>query len=765
MLWTKYRWLLFLECILTLFFLITCFLPEKLIEQASGAYMELTPLDDRNGLYNVGNTFTLTPGVYQIRVKAHIPEDQFLSFEVCCESSTFNALLGNSVTMFSGQEYLDFEIYVLDKIDTAYILSGFFNGISSEALEEVSVYHTNYGSSILCCVVVMISLILNFFLVFRQKILSGQINREKQIAFWVLLAAVTLAYFPNFTDYLYFAPDTAFHLERIEGLKDTLLTGGQFPVRIQSYWLSDHGYPISLFYGDLFLYFPAILRLLGFPLMIAYKFLALLIVGTTAIITFYSLERCFCNTYAALFGSLLYTLAPFRIYNAYNLDAVGQSLGMTFLPLVFCGLYLLYVRDPNAVDYNKAKWPLIFGLSGILNSHFLTTEMTLGIIFLFVLVFIRKTIRKKTMIELLKAAGICLALNAFFWVPFLVMLCSDQYALNYLITNQLQYLGVYFASIFQVFHNKGAAQTAMYQAEPLQLGVVILLIFICFLCCMCKRFFDKEKKQNPYDNIIITLCLSMLFLFYLSTRYFPWDFISTIPGIKYLATALQFPKRLLSPASALSVFFAASFVLWLKEELEYSMFYKGLVLFLSIISVFSAAYYVNDIAFVSSPTRIYTAENMGTISLGSGEYLLDGTNWYEVSQIYKYHQPIADSGLVYSNYQKKGLNITMNIHNTTSDTLYMDVPLIRYRGYGLTSEPEQSVDSLDKPYLMKDSRQADYDLSIAIPANWAGTIQIQYQGFLIFRIAELVSLLSILGCITYYIIVKRTEIVKESDHS
>ena len=85
--------------------------------------------------------------------------------------------------------------------------------------------------------------------------------------------------------------DGSFHLLRIEGLKETLLSGEQFPVRVQENWLYGHGYAVSSFYGDLPLLFPVLLRLIGFSLMDAYKLFVLAVLAGTAIIAYISFYR------------------------------------------------------------------------------------------------------------------------------------------------------------------------------------------------------------------------------------------------------------------------------------------------------------------------------------------------------------------------------------------------------------------------------------------------------------------------------------------
>ena len=84
---------------------------------------------------------------------------------------------------------------------------------------------------------------------------------KEEIGVFAVVAAIGLfASLPFLLDYITWGLDLNFHLTRIEGIKDALLAG-QFPVRLQEPWYEGAGYPVSVMYGDLFLYFPAVLRL------------------------------------------------------------------------------------------------------------------------------------------------------------------------------------------------------------------------------------------------------------------------------------------------------------------------------------------------------------------------------------------------------------------------------------------------------------------------------------------------------------------------
>ena len=128
---------------------------------------------------------------------------------------------------------------------------------------------------------------------------------------------------------------------------------------------------------------------------------------------------------------------------------------------------------------------------------------------------------------------------------------------------------------------------------------------------------------------------------------------------------------------------------------------------------------------------------MGTVSVVSGEYLLTGT---EVADLC-YHEPAADNGLVWSGYEKEGTNVTVTLDNTTEDTCYIEIPLTGYKGYEVKSR--DGVTDGEIPYI-SDKRGSHGDLRIAVPGKYQGTVEISYGGFLLFHVAEAVSLAGVI---------------------
>lgn len=736
----RHKGLLSMEVIGILLCVLFSFRPEQLVFYADAE--EITSkmtAEDSDSIYR-SEEFVLKPGVYRLQVYGNDHEGMWYP-TVSSTAGTFQAVRCNGAAVFAHQREMDFEVYVIDRVDTA-VVSCSYIGEEGQPVNEISLYHTGSGWRMLAFLLFLAAAGANLLIWFREGIRESRIRRDSEIAVWGLGFCVLLAYLPYTTDYFATGADGAFHLLRIEGLKETLLHGGQFPVRVQEYWVYGHGYAVSSFYGDLFLLFPAILRLIGFHLMEAYKMFVLAILIGTAGIAYYSFYRCTGNRYAALLGSALYELAPYHIYNFYNRNAVGECLGMMFLPLVISGIYRIYTENQAEACYTKAKIPLIIGLSGILQSHILTCEMTVAALFVTAVVMWKKTFQKAILKELIEVALCCLLANAWFWVPLLKMLTVDSYMLGDIVSQNIQNMGTRLAGILQIYPYVGGGQTGMYNCEPIQAGGAF---WTMLLCCFFLRARRRRigRPQNPYDRIMrCGISLSLLVLF-MSTRYFPWDMAAKIPGIGMLATSIQFPTRLLSAVTLFCAFTFSFFVLWVREECKGweeqagKVIAASCILAVSVTAIWAALYHVNDISYNMKPVRLYTAENMGSISVVNGEYLLSYMNLEDM----EYHDPVADEGLLWENYTKEGLEIRMYIENPTGRELYVELPLTGYRGYRL-----EAGEGVGKPYVTED-RGAHGDLRVAVPAGYAGNIKVSYKGFTVYRVAEGVSILFILICI------------------
>ena len=137
----------------------------------------------------------------------------------------------------------------------------------------------------------------------------------KTIVFAMTLLVV-LSSAPVLSFYLSGGGDLQFHLCRIEAIRQAL-PAGQFPVRLPSYWNNGYGYASSVFYGEVFLYFPAVLRIIGFSAQSAYKLYLLSVNLFTCLSTYYCLRKICGERLSALVGTAVYMLVPYRLSTLY----------------------------------------------------------------------------------------------------------------------------------------------------------------------------------------------------------------------------------------------------------------------------------------------------------------------------------------------------------------------------------------------------------------------------------------------------------------
>ena len=135
--------------------------------------------------------------------------------------------------------------------------------------------------------------------------------------------------------------DLAFHLVRIEGLAAALATG-QFPARLYPIFNQNFGYPLGIFYGDLLLYFPAMLRIFGTPPLLSYQANIAAINILTASLAYLSFWGIFRRHRVAFLLAAFYCLANYRLMNLYFRAALGEYTAMAFLPWIAFALWRIY---------------------------------------------------------------------------------------------------------------------------------------------------------------------------------------------------------------------------------------------------------------------------------------------------------------------------------------------------------------------------------------------------------------------------------------
>ena len=352
---------------------------------------------------------------------------------------------------------------------------------------------------------------------------------------YLLASAASL---PFVTAHLPNGHDVFFHLSRIYGLGLALLSG-QFPVRLNWDFWDGLGYISPIMYPELFLYSSGIMCALGSSVMLACKMLMIGATFATVFVAYYAMRKMLGDR-GAVFFTVLYLLNPYRMNEFYIRAAIGEGLAMVFLPLVLAGLWNLL-----QADYRKGFWMASLGITGVLQSHIISTFLVVvfGVVYGAAVLLAdgrRFFADRRRPLTLLGAAAATVGLNLWYLVPFLHF---SRWDLN-IYQNPLVKLTtawVYLPQVFmETYSTNGELHTLETQGDmTLSVGFALLLCLLLFVLLLPRM--EKSRRSIGLG------CLGMgaLALFFCSDL-FPWGRIQeTLPAVYDLFGKMQFSWRML----------------------------------------------------------------------------------------------------------------------------------------------------------------------------------------------------------------------------
>lgn len=550
------------------------------------------------------------------------------------------------------------------------------------------------------------------------------------------LVIIVMASIPLFNNYLIRGHDIYFHLMRIEGLAQGL-GAGEFPVRIQPVWYDGYGYAVSVFYSDLFLYPAALLRLLGISLQDAYKVYVVLCNIATALISGYSFGKIFRKREIGVFGSCLYTLAPYRLVNLYTRGALGEYTGMIFWPLLIYSCVLLLNEGRNKVQLQKGAVFMGISMAGMLQSHMLTAEIACMVLLLLVIVHCRRTFHKEVMLAGCGAVAAALGLSAWFLIPFLDYMLFGRFNINSIRNNDImiQRQGTFLSQVFAIFDNAvgqsldAGAGTAGDFTQGVGLSLMLSVIILMLLCIW--GYLKQEERRNR--QITITAAGLGVLMVVMSTLYFPWDRLCRISRIfRYIIVKIQFPWRFTGVAVGLLA------VVWCAvlnyTEREYDRRKKVITICLAVgILLLSVGHFVIDLNQRAERIQVRSVKEMDTFVASGEEYLPVDTvlDKLKTQELYK------DDSVEISDVVYRGTSITMHVKNTSAQQAGLELPRLYYAGY-------QALEVTDEgqhfPIEVTDG--TNHVIKLMIPKQTEGNITLSFREPWYWRLAEIITLLS-----------------------
>lgn len=695
----------------------------------------------------VGMGLELKRGSYEITLTYQTEN------ETVCQPFMYTAYgedYGDKVLLLKEAQQKTFELMLYRDVRDFYLLSG---DMSLQA-EQMTIRRTAQWNWIICALLVISMLLVDAYLWQRQKKWWENLPKERRGSIVAVVSIGVLASLPLFTNYLLNGADLSFHLMRIEGLAEGLRQGN-FPVKMQPLWVNDHGYPVSVMYGDALLYVPALLTLCGFTVQTAYKVYLFGMNLLTAAVSYHCGKTISKSTNIGIIASVLYTLSGYRLTNAVYRAALGEVTAMAFLPLVFLGLWQIfsYEEGEDKSQLRRGAGLLILGYTGILQSHLLSFEMAILFSVIFCLMQGRRFVKRCML--LVKTGLVTIGVNLFYLVPFLDYMLTQDMHVFYARNIRMQDTGLFLPQLMQMFTygargvNNGIMAPVSYGiSDELVIGIGFPVMAVIFLY-LWERLVHKKRllEINGAGEAFFTTRLFLLVLLslWMSTYFFPWNIPERIPQLATILAPYQFPMRFTAMALVFAVLLGAYALKNLRllcDGITAKLVFAGLCL----LAVLHFLFYSGMLLALQEPIKVTGAGGLDTRNaVITGEYLLENTYAGSVNDV----RPKADEGIVIHDYKKEKGVITLSVENTGGNEGHVSVPFFAYKGY-------QAKDHASGTQLPID---CDYQniMMLRIPADYHGEITVAFSEPLYWRMAEAVSLI-VLGGIVFFQYAKKKPI-------
>lgn len=687
-------------------------------DSINGWYVDEKLIDTQENISVIyGPSVYLKEGTYCAKITYHCDYDQ---------SCTAYAGEGNEFQLKTGGARLgrnfdsvSYDFEAREDIENFELLF-YYNGKGYLQITNISIAPTSTGLFRNICIVFAFFACLDLCLLFADRI-----EKHKNTVL-ALIGIVLLTSLPIFTDGIASGHDIGFHLTRIEGISKEIRLGN-IPVRLVSSYMDGYGYPVSIYYGDLLLYIPAVLRLLGFSVTGVYKFYVLMINAGTAVLTYLCMKRVFKDNRIALLTCLSYCTSSYRMVNIYERAAVGEYSAMMFMPMVAAAVYKIYTDDIS--DYKEYRNNAVFlavGMSGLIGTHILSTEMAVFILAVICLSLLKLTFRKNTVKVYLQAVMWTCLFSAYFIVPFLDYTLNVPTKVGAVINGggaDIQDCGITIGEYFAFFRDIQNGRLE-YANERMLLtpGIVLMASLIIAIVLWINRRGNKEMKA-----LTVYACLSVA----LTLNIFPWNYLQEHFLLGNLLSQVQFPWRYISVAMVVLTLLLGNLLVQIsKERIKMERSEKAVVAVCFVMTCFLTGNYMDNSSFVN----IYEGVEMNHYSVGFGEYLREGTNRLNFSTSITseiYSENMEEVSVV----SRKGNS--MELRCVASDEEgFMWLPMFNYKGYHATDESGNE-------YPISDGY--DNRIKLSLPVGFEGKIWIEYREPWYWRGAELISFLAVLG--------------------
>lgn len=690
------------------------------------------------------NRISLERGSYQVTM------DYDLTVDAVRITPLYEASYGpdDAETILLAKEFQEktFELLLPDQVNEFSFQLPELENADDLVIHSITMERTNQSERVRFFVVLCIFCAVDVLFYLGRKGRFGAWSVEKRGSVLCIGLIVLFACVPLMTNYLLSGQDLTFHLMRIEGLAEGLKQG-QFPVKMQPVWLNDYGYPVSTMYGDLFLYVPAVLRIIGFSLQASYKIYLVMIQIITAINTYLCCKEIAEDRKLGVVGCFLYVFATNRMTNIYYRAAVGEYTALAFLPLVFLGLfYLLGEKERTKAEQKKVFFLLVMGYTFMLESHMLSFNIAIVFSIIYCLFHFKKFLQNFWF--LVKTALITIGLNLGFLVPMADYMISHDMKVKYASQiENMQEHGLFLSQLFQMFRFpvslSGNVMNGVGGDMAIGIGLAYMLMLALFVWELCCCFWRKKKglaNEGMIQTEPVRIFVIFLLCLVMSCYFFPWHAISKIPVLGSILTPYQFAWRFIGIATFLGVILTM-YALKALEKLTDRTIKVAAIVVLGTLTLIGSQYLMdNKVSDSTARTKVTSSASIYTAgAVANGEYLFVENSAMAI--IDQQPVPADETAVSITSYEKKNSRISMECENLTDEVQQIKVSFLDYKGFVATDKTtgEKMDTTCDEQHI----------LTVLLPAGYQGTVQVCFRQPWYWRVAEIVSLAVLIALFVY----------------
>ena len=526
--------------------------------------------------------------------------------------------------------------------------------------------------------------------------------------------------------------DLWYHIYRIGTMAAELEKNPlQLPIRMLSESYNGYGYGAALYYGDLFLYIPAILVRFGMGEVIAYKIFTVLILWGTFGVAYYSAGLMKKEKEMCLFFALFYTFSSCSLLNLCVRSSVGESLAFMFLPLVVSSFWNILYREKE----NKNWILLAFAMSAVAVSHMLTLVLITVVLCVWCVLEIKKVFVKKKVTEIIKAAGFMVGLSASFLFPMFEQMLFQKVQTpennDYQKMAFLDY-AIDWMDYFIPYEVKKILVTLFsfsWDIEYWHPGTIGLFLFVIGGAWMMLKS-NLNKKQR---GVIAVSVIALILL----------GIMPAMNIVKEFMSFMQFPWRIL-PVITLGLSFGG---IWILENAKGEERKINTVKWCMLMGTFMIAglaigprytYHIyvqrDDYAYIRENNPDFYEEYLVRYDKNAGDalYLPQGVplnRYLERGDVVTVNR----EDILYQ-WQRKADGIYIQIEENPYKDGVLELPLYMYKGY-----TAKTVEGEILPVTKSENGLVSVEISDSI-----GEIRVWYEGTLVQKIADMITLLTVL---------------------